>query len=40
MVSGYTVAYPTAGASHEVRSLEYASAGGFVVEPPNTPINV
>ena len=40
MANGYTVAYPTAGASLEVCSLEYANAGGFVLPPDNTPMSV
>ena len=37
---GYTVEYPTAGKSLGDAALEYASAGGLVVEPEITPINV
>ena len=40
MESGYTVAYPTAGASVAVCAFEYARAGGLVVEPDRTPIIV
>ena len=40
MVRGYTVEYPTAGASLLQEELAYASAGGSVYEPAIIPIMV
>lgn len=40
IANGYTVAYPTDGASDTVCSDENARAGGFVEAPDNTPVSV
>ena len=40
IVKGYTVAYPTEGMSFPAVALEYAKAGGSVILPAISPINV